>query len=801
VDTFWIDLRYAARKLARSPAFVAVAVLTLALGIGANTAVFSVVNAVLLRPLPTEGLDRLVVIRQDLPDLDLREVDQAPAEVVDLAARDDVFQAVTGFREGDRTLIRDGDPVRISVVSTLGDFAGVFGVRPELGTFYPPRQSVDGPYEVAVISHGLWRQLSGEDPAVIGRTIELNGVAHEVIGVMPPEFRYPRGAQVWTPFPYTSQWHQNRGSLFMTTVARVRPDVTPSQLASHLDTEASRWNEAYHSGGAGKVLSATGFVEFLAGPLRVILLLLMGAVVFVLLIAAANVGSLQLVRSSGRARELAIHGALGASRGRIGRRLLLEAGLLALAGGAGGLAIGVLTLRLFERWGPAQAMYLAEIPLDATVLGFTAAVALITAVAFGTLPALRATRVRPHDALRESGRAASAGVARHRLLQASVIAQVALALVLLLGSGLMIRTLAGLLATDPGFEAGAVLTAHVSIPPAAYEVPQRLAFFDRLLEEVRELPGVDRAALGWGLPFTGHIDSSPFDIVGRPFEPGGPERHHEARIVSGDWFRTLGIPLLLGRSFDDTERSGQPFVVVIDQTFAEQFFPGEDPVGREIIGYFGDAATIIGVVGRVYRSEVGEAPKATGYYSYRQAPWGTMRSLAVRTEQPVGMVAPMIRAAVAELDPRVPLYDVQLMSGRIEESLGPRRLALLALGVFAALALLLATLGVYGLMRHTTSERTREISIRMALGADGRQIQRMVLAQAAALVAIGLTLGAIAALFATRAMRGILFGVSATDPATLLLAALLLAVAGLVSSYLPARRASRVDPMITLKAE
>jgi putative ABC transport system permease protein len=799
VDTFVMDLRHAARKLARTPGFVAVAVLTLALGIGANTAVFSLVNAVLFRPLPTEGLDRLVVIKEDLPDLNLFQVDLAPAEVVDLADRRDVFQAVTGFRQGDRTLTGYGDPARIAAVATLGDFGGVFGVRPHLGSFYGAEQSVDGPTEVAVIGYGLWQRLSGGDPGFLGTTIELNGVPHEVIGVMPPEFRYPRGVQVWTPFAYTAQWHQNRGSLFKTTVARLHPGVTPDQLTAQLDVEVSRWNEAYHPGGSGKVLTTTGFIEFLAGPLRLILMVLMGAVVFVLLIAAANVGSLQLVRASGRGRELAVHSALGAGRGRIARRLFFESTILAVAGGAGGLLVGVLTLRLFERWGPAQAMYLSEIPLDTTVLLFTGAVALLTAIAFGTLPALRASRVQPQEALRESGRGASAGVRRHRLLQASVITQVALALVLLLGSGLMIRTLSGLLAADPGFEGQDVLTGHVSIPAAMYDVPGRIAFFDALLERVRSLPGVEYAALAWGLPFTGHLDSSSFDIVGRPSRPGEPERHHEARIVSGDYFRTLGIPLLGGRSFDDTERSGQPGVVVIDETFAEQFFPGEDPVGQEIAGYTGERATIIGVVGRIDRSELGEAPKATGYYSYRQLPWGTLRSVAVRTDQPVGAMTAMLRSTVAELDPSVPLYDVQTMRGRLEQTLGPRRLAMLALGVFAALSLLLATLGVYGLMRYTTNERTREISIRMALGAERRDVLVMVLRQAAVLVAAGLAIGMAAALLVTRAMQGILYGVTASDPVTFIAAGVLLAAAGLLSSYLPARRAAGVDPMISLK--
>lgn len=803
MDTLLEDIRSAARVLLRSPGFTLVAVLTLAVGIGANTAVFSVLDTVLLRPLPTPWLERLAVIREDLPGLNLREVELAPVEVVELAERREAFEAVTGFRTQDRTLTGFGEPTRVSVTTTLGDFAGVFGVVPRIGRFYHADESADGRHLVAVVSHGTWQELGGGDPSFVGRTLELNGVLYEVVGVAPPDFRYPRQAQVWVPFRYTEQWQANRGSLFMATVARVRPDVSDQQLAAHLESEANRWNETYFAGSQfGKTLSSIGFIEYTAGSLRLILLVLMGAVVFVLLIAAANVGSLQMVRSAGRAREIAVRAALGAGRGRLVRQLVAESLLLGAAGGAAGFWLGSIALDLFARWGPSRQMHLDAITLDARVLAFTALASVVAAVVFGTVPTLRATRVEPQEVLRESGRGASPAASRQRLLQASVVVQVALALVLLLGSALMIRTLSSLVTADPGFDARNLTTAQVSIPSAAYDTPDRtLAFFDQLLERTRALPDVRDAALVWGLPFTGQTDSSPFDIPSRPSSPGDPERHHEARVVSDGFFRTMRIPLLRGQDFDGRESPSTPTVAVIDQTFAEQFFPGEDPVGQRITGYTGSATTIIGVVPRIDHREIGDAPKATAYYSYRQQPWGTWRSIVVRSDQPTAAVATMLRSAVGQLDANVPVYDIRTMDERIREWLGPRRLAMLALGAFAVMSLVLAALGVYGVMRYSTQQRTREIGIRVAIGAEPRRVLAMVLRQGAAMTTGGLLIGGVAAFWLSQLMAGMLFGISPRDPLSFAMAVGVLALVGLLASWIPARRATRVDPVTALRNE
>jgi predicted permease len=549
----------AARGLTRSPGFAIVAVLTLALGIGANTAIFSLLDSVLFRPLPVSGLDRLVVIREDLPSLGLLDAQLAPPEVLDIAARTDAFEAVTGITMSDETLTDMGEPRRVSTAYTLGNFFGLFGVTPHAGTFYRPEHSTDGPHDVAVVSHGFWQQVSGGDPSFVGETVQLGGISYQVIGVMPPDFRYPREVQIWMPFEFSDRWLENRGSLFMTTIGRVQPGVGDAQLAAMLDSEAARWNEEYHSGSEfGKVLSSTGFIEYTAGPLRLILLVLMGAVVFVLMIAAANVASLQLVRAAGRSKEIAVRAAVGAGRTRIVRQLMMESGIIALLGAVLGLAIAVLMLKLLAAWGPAQEMYLGEVALDQRVLFFTLVVSLLAAAVFGTIPAMRAARIEPQEVLRESGRGASAGLGRSRLLRASIVVQVALALVLLLGSVLMVRTLSELLGSDPGFDPENLVTAEISVPGTEYDSPARSAFFEQVLRQVRALPGLEDAAISWGLPFTGQGSSSPIALPGRPEQPGDPERHAQGRTVSDGYFETMRIQILRGRGFDGTERRAPP---------------------------------------------------------------------------------------------------------------------------------------------------------------------------------------------------------------------------------------------------
>jgi putative ABC transport system permease protein len=632
--------------------------------------------------------------------------------------------------------------------------------------------------------------------------VQLDGASREVIGVLPPGFRYPRGAQIYKPFNYTPAWRERRGTLNMTALARLRAGVDREQVDARLRAESRQWNEKYHPGAKnGTRLYAVPLVEYLAGPLRLILLVLTGAVGLVLLIACANVASLQLVRASGRVREMAVRTAVGASRGRIVRQCLVESLVLAVLGGALGIVLGKLALGVLAQWDPAQQEALAGGGLDGRVLAFTVLLSMLAAVASGIAPAVRAARIEPQSALRQAGGGAGGDRAGNRFLAASVVVQVALAVVLLAGSGLMIRSLARLVATDPGFHPERVTSAQLALPASRYtDVPQQAAFFDAVLPRLQSIPGIQAAGAGWPLPFSDQLhDSAPFTLPGRPPVPGTPELHAEYRVVSPDYFRALGIPLRRGRTFAASDHAKAPMVVLVDENFARRFFRDADPVGREIEHAMG-RATIVGVVGSIHDVELGAPGEPTTYYSYAQAqiPW---MAVVVRTTLPPAAAAGAIRAAVRESDPGLPLYDVATMEQRISHSLGGRRLVAASLGTFAGVSLLLAVLGVYGLMRYITRQRTHEIGIRMALGARAKDVIQSVVGRGLALVGVGLVFGLLGAVFLTRLISGLLYGVRPTDPATFVAVILLMLATGFVASWITARHAARVDPMVALRAD
>ena len=805
-DSLGREARVALRGLARRPLFAATVILTLALGIGANTAIFSAVDAVLLHPLPVPALDRLVTVYDDLPGINLPKAPLSPAEALDLSARSDLFDASAAYQETSLTLTGLDQPRRVAVTATTGRFFGLFGARPHLGRLYAAEESAPGRDKVAVLGHAFWRELTGGDPGIIGRALELNGQRYEVIGVLPPDLRFPRKTEVWIPFELEPRWlsREKRASLFMTFVGRRQPGLTSEQLAGRLHDEASRWHERLHYDPSYRhTLVSEPFVDSVAGPLRPVLLVLLGAVGLVLLIACANVASLQLVRAVGREREMAVRAALGARRWPIVRQLLTESLALAAAGGALGLLLGYWTIRLLVRWNGMPFEALRELRLDPTVLAFTAGVTLLAAVLFGLLPALRAAGVSP-QALKESARGASGGSRQKRTLQGSVVVQLALTLVLLLASALTAESLSRLLTTDPGFHPEGVMTMSVGLPSARYpEMPERTRFFEALAERLAASPGVRSAGLVAGLPFAGDGDSSPFEIKGRPRKPGEPERHANIRVVAGDYFRTLGIPRVRGRLFDDTDpprrpRSEAAISAVIDASLAEKYFPGEDPVGRTISQ--GPDAVIVGVVGSVRDSGLDQAAYPTVYYLYRQYPLFTM-SIAVRSGLPAGAVAKLARSAVAALDPQVPLYDVQPLEERMSRSLATRRLAMAVLAGFAALSLLLAVLGVYGVIGYGVSQRTREIGIRMALGARPGDVERMVLADGLLLSGLGAAAGTLVFLGLGRVLEALLYGVGPRNPAVLAGGVALLGAVAALASYGPAQRAARVEPVVVLRGD
>ena len=802
----WRDARYAVRTLGRTPGFTFVVILTLGLGIGANTAIFSAVNAVLLRPVHTPWLDRLVVIRHNLVALQLFGAELSVPETIDLAKRTDVFETGGGYRQADYTLTGAGEARRVTGTITVGDFFGTFDLRPLYGRLPGADDAQPGSNRIVLLSHGAWQELFGGERSAIGRTLELNGVAHEVIGIARPDEQFPRATHFWVPQILTPQVMERRGSLNTIAVFKLREGVTDAALTNALTAEYAAWTRTNPRPLRGDQAStnhiaATPLVDDLAGELRPILLALMAAVMFVLLIACANVGSLQLVRATGRARELAVRVALGAGRWSIIRQRLVESLVLALAGGLVGLAFGAAAIRVLRSLDIGSFPALRDVRLDAAVLLFTASVVIASGIVFGLAPALRAARVDPQDALKETPRGSTGGASRQRFLQGAVVVQLALALVLLLGAGLAVRSLARLLDTTLGFRPEQVLTMRITVTGPRYPTPEtRDALRIDLLERLKSAPGVDAAGIAYGLPFTDLGTSSPLTIFGAEPLPNGEQRHANLWFVGGDYFQAMGIPLIAGRIFDERDVANAERAYIIDEQLAKQYFPGQDPIGRRISQ--GPDGTIIGVVASVKKTTLDEPGKAATYQAYAQNPWaiGSM-SIVLRGRGAPESLVNTARTVIRDIDPNLPVYDIQPMKTRVERSVGARRFAMQVLGGFAALALVLAGLGIYGVISYGTSQRRQEIGIRMALGAQPRDVIGMVLKGGAVLAGIGLAFGALLFLGVERLLVSLLYGLSPRDPVTLVVSVAILGAIALVACWIPARRAARLDPTVALRAQ
>jgi putative ABC transport system permease protein len=804
------DLRFAKRQLSKRPGFTVVAILTLALGIGANTAIFSAVNSALLHPLPVRNIDELVFVHANLPKLPIMDGQLDPTETLQLVENPGVFQSVGAAYGNNQVMAGGNEARRLQVYLTLGHFFDVFGVKPVLGRFYRADESTPGQHRVAVLSYDFWQELGGQ-PSIIGSKLQFMAGAYEVVGVAPRDFHYPRTAQLWTPFPIaaagacgTSQRTADGfpcrvygGVMIMTTIGRLRAGVTPVALKAYLDKNAAVLHPTTPYGGL--FFSSKGFVDEIAGQLRPALLALLGAVGFVLLIACANVACLQLVHGAARTRELAVRSALGAERGTIVRQLLVENLVLSILGGIIGLGLGALILKLLSVAGGSQMPALASVHLDGRVLGFTAIATIASGVLFGLIPALRSSRVDLQSGLKEGGRGQSFGAKKNRLLHAGVMLQVALTLVLLLGSALMIRTVSQLLAQDPGFRSENVATMRmIAAGPRYAHQGSFVPFYDGVLERVAHTPGVVSVGLMSDLPFGGGSSSSPFTIDGMPVDPSGPARHASMRGIGGDYFQTMGIRLLRGRSFDNGDVQGSVPVAIIDERLARQFFGSVDPLGKRV-AQGGAMSTIVGVVATVSQAELGEPPKATIYYPVSQHDWYPTLYVVVRSALPLGTITGLVRSAVANVDPNAPVFDPRLLADRVSASLAPRRLTMTVMSGLAAVSLLLAVCGLYGVISYVVSQRTTEFGIRLALGAQPRQVRGMVVRQGFALAAGGIVLGLVAAAAGTKALGALLFGVSAHDPASFILAAGVLGTIAVAASYLPARRATRVNPVEALR--
>jgi putative ABC transport system permease protein len=801
---FLTDLKYAARSLRRSPGFVIAAVATLALGIGANSAIFSVVNAVLLRPLPYPDPDRLVLVwERNIPRHQETNVVN-PQNYLDWNDRAKSFSGLALLVWSQLTFTGDS-PEIIQGRAVSANFFDVMGVPLALGRGFTQAEALPGGPSVIVLSDGLWRRRFGADRGIVGRSVPLAGGSALVLGVAPPALGpMPWGQeQYWEPFRIDPN-DRVRGGRYALVVGRLSPGVSRERAQAEMSSIAASLEQEYPAFNTGWSTNVVQLKDQVVGSSRRALLLLLGAVSMVLLIACANVGNLMLSRATGRQREVAIRTALGASRARLVRQALLESVLLSAIGGAVGLLLAVWAIDLLVSAGPRSIPRLSEIGVDPRVFAVTAGISLLVGILFGLPAALGDAHADLTASLKGESPRATATSSTTRFRGALVVAQMSLALVLLAGAGLLIRSLQRLSSVDPGFDPENVLTVSVDLPEATYgDGARQTAFFDQLRDRVKALPGVaDVGAVNY-LPLTAPGSSTGIHLTDRPEPPQGQEHIADIRYADPGYFTTMRIPLRRGRNSNTADGPKAPPVVLINEKMARQFWPNQDPIGRRLkidMWKPDDVVEIIGVVGDLHPNTLDDEIRPMIYYPLSQEPSPSL-TLVIRHASGVNGLAGQVRAAVREIDRGVPLTDVATMNARLNQSMSDRRYPMLLLAGFAALAVVLASVGIYGVLSYTVGQRTREIGVRMALGARGGDVLRMVLGGGIRLTLIGVVLGAVGAAIAGRALGRLLYGITPTDPVTFAAVALLLTAIAAIACYLPARRATRVDPMVALRAE
>jgi predicted permease len=809
MQSFWQDLRYGARMLLKKPSFTAIAVITLALGIGANTAIFSVVNRVLLFRLPYKDAGRLVMAWGSNPQQGL-DIDMvSPADLADWRAQNTVFKDLAATDDAPYNLTGMGEPESLFGYSLAANFFQVAGVQSALGRVFTPEEDRAGAPGVVILSHRLWQRRFGSDPKAIGRSVTLNGNPYTIIGVMPAGFQFPQRSELWTPLKLNSlsaNQANNRNFRYLRVMGRLKPGGTLEQAQMEMSRIAQRLAEQHPDTNTGEGVKIVSLQEQYSGDIKPTLLALLGAVGFTLLIACANVANLLLARAAARQREIAVRTALGAWRGRIVRQLLTESVLLALIGGALGLLLTVWSANLLVALFPNEVANLnipvvEEIPIDGRVLGFSLLISLLTGGIFGLAPAWQASKPDLSQSLKESGASATAGVSGRRMRGLLVVSEMALAVLLLIGAGLMIKSFWRLLQGDLGLNPKNVLTMEVLLSPQKYsDGRQQRAFLQGVMQRIENLPGVEQAGATNFLPLTGFWGNVSFSIEGRPAPRPNEESSADNRVVTERYFRTMGIRLLRGREFDERDREGATPVVIINETMARRYWPNEDPVGARINLGQGNKPEIIGVVNDVKSFGLEEQTHPDIYRPFAQAQFSLI-AFAVRTSgDPLGLVA-AVKNAIYAVDKDQPVFKVITMEKLSAESITLRRVSMLLIGGLSALALILAAIGVYGVMSYTISQQRREIGLRMALGAQANDVLKLVISQGMKPALVGMIIGLLASFALTRLIKNLLFGVSATDPATFVLISILLGGVALMACWIPAQRATKIDPMIALRCE
>jgi predicted permease len=819
------DVRYGFRMLVKKPTLTIVAVLTLALGVGANTAIFSIVDAVLLRSLPYRNPDRLVRVFFNEPGAGLRDVRFSEPELEDLQTRSGVFEDVTPIYEGSEDVIGDGQPERVEGVNGSFSYFSLLGVTPQVGRLFGPRDFTPGFASEVVISDGLWRRAYGADPNIVGRTLRLDNDPFTIIGVLPPGFRHPGptvsgdvevfGAAGFTGEPFPKPARGTR--ILVNAIGRLKPGLTLAQAQTRLTTMAAELRHAFPGDYPPQTqwtIEIQSLQETLVGNVRPMLLVLLGAVILIVLIVSLNIANLLLARASGRQQEVAVRLSLGASRGRLVRQMLTESMLLSLIGGVAGIATAAGTLRFIVRFVPSNLPRLNEVRIDWVVLSFALLLSILTGLVFGLAPALHSARATLSSAIREGGRGSGYGTKTARLRDVLIVSELAFAVMLMVGAGLLLRTLQDLLRENPGFNPTQVVTANIQLPSPNedandpyLDVPHRAAFDRELLRRMQTIPGVELAAITSALPATntnpnavGGVANEGFSIEDRPEQSLQDLRAERIRI-SPDYFKVLQASLLRGRSFTEDDEDGKPLVAIIDESTAHKYWPNRDPLGRRV--RFGRDptkpwTTVVGIVNDI-KSDGLDIDGVPHIYvpSYQDS--NRRLSVVLRTSLPAAALGPRIRQQIQSIDPGLPVFGVASMNDVLDRSLASRRFSADLVGGFAGLAALLASIGIYGLLAYMVGQSSRDIGIRMALGARPEDILRMFLHRGVVLAGVGVGVGLVFAASSASVMASLLYGVRPHDPAVFLIVPLLLFAIAVLASYLPARRATKVDPLIALR--
>jgi putative ABC transport system permease protein len=813
MESLFSDIRYAARNFVKRPGFTVIGLITLALGIGANTAIFSVVNAVLLRPLPFPHPERLVTLWERSPKQGYEQNPPAAGNFIDWRDQNRVFAQMAIYAPSRKFNLSFEDRAeRVIGAAVSSSLFQLLGVSPARGRVFSLEEEQAGRDQVVIISEPFRRNHFAANPNPVGQRLALDGKNYEIIGVMPEGFQFPGGsgtvlrtftaapADLWVPLTLDAETIRQRSSHSLNVIGRLKPGVSLAQATSEMDAIQQRLEQQYPTFYVGSNVKLVPLAEQVVGSARRPILVLLGAVAFLLLIACANVANLLLSRAASRKKEIALRAALGASRARVMRQLLTESLLLSLAGGLTGMLLAVWSVRALSTIVPANFPRREEISIDLWVFGFTLLISVLTGVIFGLAPAMQSSKVDLTQALKAGGRN-TAGASTHRLRNLLVIAETGLALVLLIGASLMIQSFLRLQNVNAGFKADHRLTLEISLPAASYNRAQRPGFFKQLLDRASKLPGVEAIAAAKHLPLSGDNMNFAFDIEGRPF-PAGQSPGADCRFVTPDYFRALEIPLIRGRVFSDSDGPQSPHVLLVNEQMARRFFSNEDPIGKTLVlGINNFTGQIVGIVGDVKHDGLDAKVNEEVYAAYSQTPFWTDMNLIVKTSgNPLSVVGP-IRNEVANMDGSVPIGKVRTMGAVVAESVAQPRFRTLLLTLFGIVALLLAMVGIYGVMSYAVTQRTQEIGIRLALGAQISDVRQLIIRKGLTLALTGVAAGVAGAFVLTRLIATLLFGVTPTDVRTYAAVSIGLVAAALIACYIPARRATKVDPLIALRFE